>query len=165
MYWIYIWTCKHWRFPKNLQYDFPKKREAQRPLGTFQKIHLFWYWDGFPINWVSEWYSGRQEGRSPFPTNITAPHLDPKQFVNILWSLISADVQVIAVDSMAINLAYIKRSLEKNLLWDTEIVRLVHSAVRWSLKTTTFQKLHRVIIDRDVIENDWNMFFFNFKLS
>jgi len=37
--------------------------------------------------------------------------------------------QVIAVDSMAINLAYIKRSLEKNLLWDTEIVRLVHSAV------------------------------------
>jgi FkbM family methyltransferase len=37
--------------------------------------------------------------------------------------------QVVAVDPMAINLAYIKRSLEKNLLWDTERVRLVHSAV------------------------------------
>ena len=39
-------------------------------------------------------------------------------------------VQVVAVDPMAINLAYIKRSLEKNLLWDTERVKLIHSAVR-----------------------------------
>lgn len=37
--------------------------------------------------------------------------------------------QVVAVDPMAINLAYIKRSLEKNLLWDTERVKLIHSAV------------------------------------
>ena len=44
--------------------------------------------------------------------------------------MISADAQVVAVDPMAINLAYIKRSLEKNLLWDNERVRLVHSAVR-----------------------------------
>ena len=39
-------------------------------------------------------------------------------------------IQVVAVDPMAINLAYIKRSLEKNLLWDTERVKLIHSAVR-----------------------------------
>ena len=39
-------------------------------------------------------------------------------------------MQVFAVDPMAINLAYIKKSLQKNLLWDTERVRLINSAVR-----------------------------------
>merc|ERR1719400_2701377 len=37
--------------------------------------------------------------------------------------------QVIAVDADAVNLAYIRKSLEKNLLWETGSVRLIHNAV------------------------------------
>ena len=39
-------------------------------------------------------------------------------------------LQVIAVDADTVNLAYIRRSLEKNLLWGNGDVRLIHNAVR-----------------------------------
>ena len=38
---------------------------------------------------------------------------------------------MIAVDADAVNLAYIRRSLEKNLLWGNGGVSLIHNAVRW----------------------------------
>ena len=38
--------------------------------------------------------------------------------------------KVIAVDADAENLAYVKRSLEENLLWREGHVRLIHNAVR-----------------------------------
>ena len=38
--------------------------------------------------------------------------------------------KVIAVDVDAENLAYVKRSLEENLLWREGHVRLIHNAVR-----------------------------------
>ena len=40
-------------------------------------------------------------------------------------------LQVIAVDADAVNLAYIRRSLEKNFLWGNGGVRLIHNAVRY----------------------------------
>ena len=43
----------------------------------------------------------------------------------------STHLQVIAVDADAVNLAYIRRSLERNLLWGNGGVRLIHNAVRW----------------------------------
>ena len=39
--------------------------------------------------------------------------------------------QVIAVDADAVNLAYIRKSLQKNLLWGNGGVSLIHNAVRW----------------------------------
>ena len=45
--------------------------------------------------------------------------------------VVSIHVQVVAVDADAVNLAYIRRSLEKNLLWGNGGVSLIHNAVRW----------------------------------
>ena len=47
--------------------------------------------------------------------------------------VVSIHVQVVAVDADAVNLAYIRRSLEKNLLWGNGGVSLIHNAVRWFL--------------------------------
>ena len=40
-------------------------------------------------------------------------------------------IQVIAVDADSVNLAYIRKSLEKNALWGSTPVRLIHNAVRF----------------------------------
>ena len=40
-------------------------------------------------------------------------------------------IQVIAVDADSVNLAYIRKSLEKNALWENTPVRLIHNAVRF----------------------------------
>ena len=62
-------------------------------------------------------------------------------------------MQVFAVDPMAINLAYIKKSLEKNLLWDTERVRLINSAVRW-IENTKLWKVGKYLHEVKYLHED-----------
>ena len=47
-------------------------------------------------------------------------------------------IQVIAVDADSVNLAYIRKSLEKNALWGNTSVRLIHNAVRFVNPKTSF---------------------------
>lgn len=49
--------------------------------------------------------------------------------VHWLWP--SPNFEVIAVDADSVNLAYIRKSLEKNALWGNAAVRLINNAVRF----------------------------------
>ena len=49
--------------------------------------------------------------------------------VHWLWP--SPKFEVIAVDADSVNLAYIRKSLEKNALWGSTAVRLINNAVRF----------------------------------
>ena len=54
----------------------------------------------------------------------------PTHQVGKKCSLNMSPFKIIAVDADAENLAYVKRSLEENLLWREGHVRLIHNAVR-----------------------------------
>ena len=52
------------------------------------------------------------------------------QLIGDYLKVLGNSVQVIAVDADSVNLAYLRKSLERNALWENAAVRLINNAVR-----------------------------------
>ena len=53
------------------------------------------------------------------------------QLIGDYPKVLGNSVQVIAVDADSVNLAYLRKSLERNALWENAAVRLINNAVRF----------------------------------